>query len=58
VFIGEIEVADPNLVGRVVDQDPPAGTAIDDGSSVGLFLGKAQPTTTTSSTTTTTAAPG
>jgi serine/threonine-protein kinase len=54
VFLGEIEVADPNLVGRVVDQDPAFGTAVDDGSSVGLFLGKAQPTTTTSSTTTTT----
>ena len=54
VFLGEIEVADPNLVGRVVDQDPAFGTAVDDGSSVGLYLGKAQPTTTTSSTTTTT----
>jgi beta-lactam-binding protein with PASTA domain/tRNA A-37 threonylcarbamoyl transferase component Bud32 len=54
VFLGEIEVADPNLVGRVVDQDPAFGTAVDDGSSVGLFLGKAQPTTTTSSTSTTT----
>ncbi len=31
-----------------------SATVVDDGSSVGLFLGKAQPTTTTSSTTTTT----
>jgi serine/threonine-protein kinase len=57
VFLGEIETADPSLVDRVVDQDPATGTKVDDGSSVGLFLGKAQPTTTTSSTTTTTAAP-
>ncbi len=57
VFVGEIEVGDPNLVGKVVDQDPAAGVSIDDGSSVGLFLGSAPPTTTTSSTTTTTAAP-
>ncbi|MCJ7779985.1 MAG: PASTA domain-containing protein, partial [Acidimicrobiia bacterium] len=52
VFLGEIEVGDPALVGKVVDQDPTTGTAVDDGSDVGLFLGKAPPTTTTSSTTT------
>jgi len=63
VFLGDIEVGDPNLVGKVVDQDPAMGTVVDDGSSVGLFLGKAQETTSTSSTTittsttTTTAAP-
>jgi beta-lactam-binding protein with PASTA domain/tRNA A-37 threonylcarbamoyl transferase component Bud32 len=57
VFVGEVEVGDPNLVGKVVDQDPAAGVSIDDGSSVGLFLGSAPPTTTTSSTTTTTVAP-
>jgi len=54
VFLGDIEVADPNLVGKVVDQDPAMGTSVDDGSSVGLFLGKAPETTTTSSTTTST----
>ncbi len=54
VFIGDIEVADPSLVGKVVDQDPAMGTSVNDGSSVGLFLGKEQATTTTSSTTTTT----
>ena len=53
VFLGDIEVADPNLVGKVVDQDPAKGTSVDDGSSVGLFLGRAPDTTTTSSTTTT-----
>ncbi len=53
VFLGDIEVGDPNLVGKVVDQDPAAGVAVDDGSSVGLFLGSAPATTTTSSTTTT-----
>ena len=57
VFVDEIEVGDPNLVGKVVDQDPPAGVSVDDGSSVGLFLGSAPPTTTTSSTTTTTTPP-
>ena len=53
VFLGDIEVADLNLVGKVVDQDPAMGTSVDDGSSVGLFLGRAPETTTTSSTTTT-----
>lgn len=53
VFLGDIEVADPGLVGKVVDQDPAMGTSVDDGSSVGLFLGRAPDTTTTSSTTTT-----
>jgi serine/threonine-protein kinase len=56
VFLGDIEVADPSLVGKVVDQDPAMGTSVDDGSSVGLFLGKAPETTTSTSTTTTTAA--
>lgn len=54
VFLGDIEVADPSLIGKVVDQEPAMGTSVDDGSSVGLFLGKEQATTTTSSTTTTT----
>ncbi len=57
VFLGDIEVADPSLIGKVVDQDPAMGTSVDDGSSVGLFLGKEQATTTTSSTTTTTTTP-
>ncbi len=52
IFLGEIEVGDPALVGTVVDQDPIAGTAVDDGSDVGLFLGKAAPPTTTPPTTT------
>ncbi|MEN8114328.1 MAG: Stk1 family PASTA domain-containing Ser/Thr kinase [Actinomycetota bacterium] len=61
VFLGEIETADPALVGMVVEQDPVTGTVVDDGSSVGLFLGKAQPTTTTTTTVppeTTTTKPG
>ena len=54
VFLGEIETADPALVGRVVEQDPATGTTVDDGSQVGLFLGIPLPTTTTSTTSTTT----
>jgi len=64
VFLGDIEVADPSLIGKVVDQDPAMGTSVDDGSSVGLFLGQAPATTTTTlppttlpPTTTTTATP-
>jgi serine/threonine-protein kinase len=51
---GEIEVADLNMVGRVVDQNPPPGTSVDEGTVVGVFIGKAPPTTTTTTTTTTT----
>jgi len=51
---GEIEVADLNMVGRVVDQNPPPGTSVDEGTTVGVFIGKAPPTTTTTTTTTTT----
>ena len=47
IFLGDIEVADPSLIGKVVDQEPAMGTSVDDGSSVGLFLGKEQATTTT-----------
>ncbi len=47
VFEGEVEVEDQTLVGKVVLQNPDAGTTLDDGSAVGLTLGKAAPTTTT-----------
>jgi eukaryotic-like serine/threonine-protein kinase len=48
-----IEVTDPNLVDRIVQQNPVSGTTVAKGSPVLVNLGKAPPPTTTTTTTTT-----
>jgi len=52
VVLGTVPNDDPLLAGRVVGQDPPEGTPIEEGSEVGVQLG-AEPATTTTTTTTT-----
>ncbi len=51
VSAAKIQVNDPALVGRVVDQFPPAGETLLPGETVTVTLGEAPPTTTTTTTT-------
>ncbi|GIU92781.1 MAG: serine/threonine-protein kinase PknB [Acidimicrobiia bacterium] len=48
-----IEVSDPSLVDKVVQQNPQAGVTLERGSTVVVTLGAPAPTTTTTTTTTT-----
>jgi len=53
--LGDSDVApDSGLVGLIADQIPNPGDLIDDGTTVGVWIGVLPPTTTTSTTTTTT----
>ncbi len=44
---GDLETTDPNLIGRVVDQDPPPFTELEAGQTVTIFIGVEPPPTPT-----------
>ena len=47
VTSGDLETTDPNLIGRVVDQDPPPFTELEAGETVTIFIGVEPPPTPT-----------
>ncbi len=47
VTSGDLETTDPNLIGRVVDQDPPPFTELEAGQTVTIFIGVEPPPTPT-----------